>query len=184
MKKDWDLTFLQIAATMSEHSTCSRVQVGAVLTKDRRIISCGYNGVPSKQKECKDYFEEEFKKLPIRLNPDKGAKWEFTFEDWIKTPEFSDLHRQFSLDNELHAEQNAIGYAARNGISTEGSTMYLTCSACKQCAKLIIAAGIKKIIFSERYNRPEDDGLPLLIQNNIKCLWFSLEDKCFIQGWN
>jgi dCMP deaminase len=168
MKKDWDLTFLQIAKLMSEHSTCSRVQVGAVLTKDRRIISCGYNGVPSGQKECKDYFRAVFDHR--YLNKLAANMRDESFDAWRTTPAFSDLHREFSINNELHAEQNAIGYAARNGIATEGSTIYLTISPCKQCAKLLIAAGVEKVVYAERYNRSEDDGLGLLIENNVACV--------------
>lgn len=158
MKKDWDLTFLQIAKLISEHSTCARVQVGAVLVKDRRIISCGYNGVPSGQLECKQHFADT-----AMGNPD-ASKYQDKY--WL------DVHREFSLKNELHGEQNAIGYAARNGIKTEGATMYLTISPCIQCAKLMIAAGIVKVIYAEKYNRAEDDGLPLLQQNNVECVLY------------
>lgn len=166
MKKDWDKTFLQIAKIISEHSTCSRVQVGAVLTKDRRIISCGYNGVPSGQKECEEHFKIAFALL------DTLPKNVLTFENWVKSDEFSELHREFSINNELHGEQNALGYAARNGIETNGSTMYLTISPCKQCAKLMIAAGVKRVVFSEKYNRSEDDGIPLLQLNNVECVLY------------
>jgi len=162
MKKNWDKTFLEIAKIMSEHSTCSRVQVGAVLVKDRRIISCGYNGVPSGQEECVDYFKRIYNSHNIDL----------TFWAWCEREDFKDLHREFSINNELHGEQNAIGYAARNGINTSGSTMYLTISPCKQCAKLIIAAGIKRVIYQEIYNRAEDDGIPLLQQNNVECVLY------------
>jgi len=166
MKKNWDKTFLEIAKIMSEHSTCARVQAGAVLTKDRRIISCGYNGVPSGQKECIEHFKMQFVLL------DKLPKNVLSFEHWTKCKEFSDLHREFSINNELHAEQNAIGYAARNGITTEGSTIYLTISPCKQCAKLMIAAGIKRIVYAEKYNRSEDDGIPLLKENKVECVYY------------
>lgn len=178
MKKNWDKTFLEVAKGMAEHSTCTRVQVGAVLTKDRRIISCGYNGVPSKQEECKDYFFRIWNNSSSAENGYISAfgfnwlinKYVFpTFEDFLKSDVFYKMHRTFSIDNELHAEQNAIGYAARNGIETNGSTIYLTISPCKQCAKLMIAAGVKRIVYAEKYNRSEDDGIPLLKQNNVEC---------------
>jgi dCMP deaminase len=159
MKKNWDITFLQIANIVSEHSTCTRVQVGGVLVKGGRIISTGYNGVASKQFECKQFFKELHKEMNI----------EETFEEFIKSKEFSEMHRDFSIHNEIHAEQNIIGYAARNGVNTEGSTIYLTCSPCMQCAKLLVASGVVRVVYPELYNRKEDDGIPLLKQCGIKC---------------
>jgi len=165
-KKEWDITFLEIAKLMSEHSTCTRVQVGGVLVKAGRIISTGYNGVASKQLECKQFFKE----LHNEMNIDEK------FEDFIKSKEFSDMHRDFSIHNELHAEQNIIGYAARNGVNTSDSTIYLTCSPCTQCAKLLIASGVVRVVYAEIYNRTSDDGLPLLKQCKIACDLISMED--------
>lgn len=173
---------------MAEHSTCARVQVGAVLTKDRRIISCGYNGVPSGQEECKDYF------FRIWDNPGKADdyvkafnfdwlinKYVFsTFKDFLESAPFYQMHREFSINYELHAEQNAIGYAARNGIETSGSTIYLTVSPCMQCAKLMIAAGVKQVVYAEKYNRSEDDGISLLQINNVECVCANLKNEVTI----
>jgi len=178
MKKNWDETFLEIAQKMAEHSTCVRVQVGAVLTKDRRIISCGYNGVPSGQEECKDFFHRIWNTSSHAENATYRAfdfDWMLnkyiypTYDDFLKSDTFYNLHRTFSQMFELHAEQNAIGYAARNGIETNGSTIFLTISPCMQCAKLLIAAGVKQVVYAEKYNRSEDDGIPLLRLNHVEC---------------
>lgn len=155
VKKHWDSTFLQIAQLMAEHSTCARVAVGAVLVRDGRIISSGYNGTPSKQVECISYFYKLWEDL---VRPEKHI----SFEEYLKSDEFKNEHREFSIKNEVHAEPNAIAYAARNGVSTENSTIYLTISPCIQCAKLLISSGIKRVVFNERYDRPEDDGVTLL----------------------
>ena len=97
MKKTWDKTFIEIAELFAEHSTCQKRQVGAVLTKNKRIISCGYNGTPSGMPHCNSFFESE---------------------DECKIPAgdgFS-LHHKFSAKYELHAEQNCI--RRRNRLAT------------------------------------------------------------------
>lgn len=137
MRKDY--LFLDIAKRVAEESTCTRVKVGGVLVKDRRIVSTGWNGVPSGQRHCCEVFNEQ---------------------DIVKE-NFSDIHREFSEKNEIHCEANIIGIAAKNGIATEGCILYLTVSPCSQCAKLIIASGIREVIYIEEYDR-DTNGLELL----------------------
>jgi dCMP deaminase len=179
-KKDWDITFLQTAKLISEHSTCARVQVGAVLVKENKIISIGYNGAPSKSVECNEYFKKMYKDMEssyaknVMITIENGERYLITqekfptYESFIQSTTFMNIHRDFSQNNEIHAEANAIGYAARAGSSTQGSTMYLTCSPCKQCAKLLVSSGIVRVVYAKLYNRSEDDGLPLLEKSNIK----------------
>jgi dCMP deaminase len=76
-------------------------------------------------------------------------------------------HHDFATQFEIHAESNAIGWAARYGISTEGTTLYTTVSPCINCAKLIITAGIKEVVYKSEYDRPEDNGIELLKKAKI-----------------
>ncbi len=159
MKNEHQL-FIKMAQLVEEQSTCCRLHVGAVLVKDTRVISMGFNGTASGQKHCEDYFKELY---------EKEYQKEFaTLADFMASRTFYDLHGKFSIDNELHAEQNAISFAAKNGIATEGGTIYVTWSPCVHCAKVIVSAGIKKVFFKNLYDRSQE-GIYFLRKNGIEC---------------
>ena len=145
-----------MASLVAGQSTCCRLNVGAVLVKDNRVISIGFNGVPSGQKHCEEHFDEVCKKAGTSK------------EEYFKTKEFMDIHGKFSNENELHAEQNAILFAAKNGIATAGATLYVTLSPCINCAKVIVAAGIKTVYYKDLYDRSQD-GIVFLAKNGIDC---------------
>lgn len=109
-----------IAKLVARRSTCLRSSVGAVLAREGRIISMGYNGAPSGMPHCE----------PETCGPDEGC------------------------ERTVHAEANAIAFAAKTGIETDGSTLYTTHSPCNDCAKLLINAGIKRVIYWEKYRDP------------------------------
>lgn len=127
----WDNTFLRIAQIMSEHSTCCRKQVTAIIVKRNRIISTGYNGVPSGMLECNRRF---------------------SVED-ITKPDFYKKHGEFSAAFEVHGEQNAIAELSKNEVNAVGATMYCTLAPCSMCAKLIVAAGVTRVVYLEDYDR-------------------------------
>lgn len=127
-----DRRYLRMARIWSENSYCQRRKVGALLVKDKMIISDGYNGTPSG--------------FPNICEDEKGI----------------------TLPYVLHAEANAITKVARSNNSSEGSTLYVTASPCIECAKLIIQAGIKKVIFSELYRIT--DGIELMKQAGIETI--------------
>ena len=132
-----DLRYLEMARIWATNSYCKRRQVGALLVKDKMIISDGYNGTPSGfENECED-------------------------ENNITKPYV------------LHAEANAITKVAKSNNSSEGSTLYITTSPCIECAKLIIQAGITRVVFSEKYRIT--DGLELLDRAQIEVI--HLEEK-------
>jgi len=133
---------------MEKNSTCIRLKIAAVIVKDDRIISSGWNGAPSGMIHCNEYFEH--------------------VKD-TNSEDFKKLHAEFSERNELHAEQNAIAFAARNGINTEGSILFTSVSPCASCAKLIIAAGIKTVYYKVEYDR-SNAGLDLLNDCNIETI--------------
>lgn len=123
-----DKQFLQIAAIAAESSHCVSLKVGAVLVRGGRVVSTGYNGTPPGFVNC-------------------NQEWRVR----------CDAHTAWSNTHEIHAEQNAIIFAARHGISTEGCTMYTTIEPCHQCVKLMIAAGITRVVYSEGYYREDID---------------------------
>jgi dCMP deaminase len=125
----WDEYFLDIARLVATRSTCLRRQVGGVLVKDKRILATGYNGPPSGLPHCLDVGC-----LRERMGVPSGERHE--------------------LCRGLHAEQNAILQAAFHGISIKGATLYCTHHPCIICSKMLINAGISKIVYLEGYPDP------------------------------
>jgi dCMP deaminase len=140
---------MNLATDLAQRSHCVKAQVGAVLTKDTRIISIGYNGPPAGTHNC----DEEF--------PNVGCP--------------RDSKNSCSLA--LHAEENAILYAVKNGATLEGATLYLTLSPCLSCARLIFSSGIKKVWFKNSYAEykglPSDEGVDFLNKFGIETLKFA-----------
>lgn len=152
--------FIKMAELVAQQSTCCRMQVGAVLVKDNRVISIGFNGAPSGQTHCEDHFAALYK--------EQFAGQFSTFEEYHASRTFYDAHGKWSIENELHAEQNAILFAAKNGIATAGSTLYITYSPCVHCAKVIVSAGIERVFYLHLYDRSQD-GLVFLQKNGLEC---------------
>lgn len=142
MRSSWDEYFMQIAEIVKTRSTCLRRQVGAVIVKDNHIITTGYNGAPSGLEHCIDLGGCHREKLNIP----SGERHE--------------------LCRALHAEQNAIIQAANIGVSTKDATIYVTLQPCVICAKMIINAGIKKIVFKGKY--PDELSLNMLNEAKIE----------------
>ncbi len=128
-RPDWDDYFLDIVGLVAKRATCRRRRVGAALVRDRRILSTGYNGAPSGLRHC----------LEI------GCLRE---QNQIPSGERHELCRG------LHAEQNAIIQAALHGVSVKGATLYCTNQPCVICAKMIINAGIVRIVVGGDYRDP------------------------------
>jgi len=143
MRPSWDEYFMNIVELVKTRSTCLRRQVGALIVKDKRILASGYNGAPIDCKHCLDMGC-----LREKLNIPSGQRHE--------------------LCRATHAEQNAIVQAAYSGTSVKGSVMYVTAQPCVLCAKLIINAGIKKIIFKGDY--PDQLAMELLQEAGVRVL--------------
>ncbi|MEN6469367.1 MAG: cytidine/deoxycytidylate deaminase family protein [Smithella sp.] len=126
-RPDWDTYFLDIVDLVSRRSTCLRRAVGAGLVRDRRILATGYNGAPSKLQHCLDI----------------GC-----LREQLKVPS----GERHELCRGLHAEQNAIIQAALHGVSAKDSTLYCTNHPCVICAKMIINAGIARIVIRDGYS--------------------------------
>lgn len=127
MRASWDEYFMQIVEVVKTRSTCLRRQVGAVIVKDNRIITTGYNGAPSHLKHCTELGGCEREKMGIP----SGQRHE--------------------LCRALHAEQNAIIQAAKLGNTTEGATLYVNVQPCVICAKMLINAGIVRVVYKGDY---------------------------------
>lgn len=138
MKPSFPHIFMNLAADLAKRSHCIKAQVGAVLVKDTRIISIGYNGPPAGTHNC----DEEW--------PEQGCP--------------RDSKGSCSLA--LHAEENAILFAVKNGAQLEGATLYTTLSPCLSCARLIFSSGIKRVYFSKSYAEykglASDEGVDFL----------------------
>lgn len=159
--------FIRMAELVAEQSTCCRLHVGAILVKDSRVVSIGFNGTPSGQEHCEDHFDHLFQQDFQDKYPDYAA--------FVSSKDFYDTHGKWSIENELHAEQNAILFAAKNGISTNGSTLYVTMSPCIHCAKVIVTSGIQRVFFKELYDRSQE-GIVFLGKNGIECRQLTAED--------
>jgi dCMP deaminase len=133
-----DLRYLRMARIWSENSYCVRRKVGALVVKDKMIISDGYNGTPS---GFENVCEENNVTKPYVL----------------------------------HAEANAITKLARSNNNSDGSTLYVTASPCLECAKLIIQAGIRRVVYGEEYRLSE--GLDLLRRANIEVKYINIEEN-------
>lgn len=134
-----DLRYLRMARIWAENSYCQRRKVGALVVKDKMIISDGYNGTPSGfENVCED-------------------------ENYVTKPYV------------LHAEANAITKLARSSNNSEGSTLYVTAAPCLECSKLIIQAGIKRVVYAEKYRL--EDGVSLLKRAGVEVIYLNPEEN-------
>jgi len=164
-QRSWDISFLEVAKIIANHSTCASIQVGCVIVRDKRIISIGYNGTPA---GVRPHCNEKFNKCDLNY----GA--------WV--PEMHHIvdrnkkeHFKFQQANEIHAEINAIAYAARETMSTRNTTLYSTWSPCKDCCKAIISAGIIRVVYKNKYEK-DTTGLELLKKCNIPVVEINIKN--------
>ncbi|VAY87447.1 dCMP deaminase [hydrothermal vent metagenome] len=133
-----DKIFINIARELSNASKCVSKQVGAVIVKNGRILSTGYNGTPSGFINCNDHWDN------------------------IYTAQ----HHEWSKTYEIHAEMNAIIWAAKEGIAIDGATIYVTLEPCSECSKNLIASGIKRIIYDKSYEHADSKEISNFLQEN------------------
>jgi len=133
-----DNNFLNIAKEISSASKCVSKQVGAVIVKNGRILSTGYNGTPPGYQNCCDYWDGKYTKD----------------------------HHEWSKTYEIHAEMNAIIWAAREGISIKDATIYVTLEPCSECSKNLIASGIKRIVYAKSYEHTDSSIITQFLEDN------------------
>ncbi len=143
-RPEFEDIFMELAINLAKRSHCVKANVGAVLTKETRIVSIGYNGPPTGTHNC----DEEW--------PEHGCA--------------RDSKGSCSLA--LHAEENAILHAVKNGTSINGATLYVTLSPCLPCARLIFGAEIKEVVYLHSYAEykglPSDEGVEFLQKFGVK----------------
>ena len=142
----WDEYFMAIAEQVATRSTCLRRKVGAVLVVDKRLLATGYNGAPSGVPHC-----SESGCLREQMAVPSGQRHE--------------------LCRGLHAEQNAIIQAALHGVSVEGGTIYVTHQPCLTCAKMIINAGLRRVVYAGTY--PDENAVEFLTSAGVELQAFS-----------
>ncbi len=139
-RPSWDAYFMQIAHLVATRATCPRRAVGAVIVRDRHILATGYNGAPSGLPHC----------------PPGGPE-----NDWP-----AGCLRAGHCIRSLHAEQNALLQAAKLGVACAGASFFVTCQPCNACAKMIINAGIVKVVYEGDY--PDDFSLELFALSKLE----------------
>ena len=148
----WDKRFMELAELVAGWSSCYQENrhIGAVIVRDKRILTTGYNGAPKGVVSCKD------RKSCLRreMNIPSGTRQEICYA--------------------VHAEQNAIAQAAKQGISVEGATLYCTHQPCVICAKMIINSGIKKVLY--RYGYPDDFSMKLFKEADVEVVQFNPDE--------
>jgi len=145
-RPSWDEYFMEITDLVATRATCLRRKVGAILVKDRRILATGYNGPPKGVPHC----DELGGCLREKLGIPSGERQE--------------------LSRAVHAEQNAIIQAAKMGTNIDGATLYVTNHPCFICAKMLINAGVKKIIYKEGY--PDKYSKEILREAHVEFVKF------------
>ncbi len=141
MRPSWDEYFMEMVDIVKKRSTCLRRQVGAIIVKDKRMLASGYNGAPTGMKHC-----GEIGCMREKLGVPSGQRHE--------------------LCRALHAEQNAIIQAAVSGVSIKGATIYITHSPCVLCAKMIINAGIERVVIKGDY--PDELAMDMLSEAGVQ----------------
>ncbi|MEF9894646.1 MAG: dCMP deaminase family protein [Clostridia bacterium] len=139
----WDRRFMEMTRVIASWASCYQEnrKIGAVIVKDKRIMTTGYNGAPSGVKTCVERGECLRRKLGIA----SGTRQELCYA--------------------IHAEQNAIIQAARLGVAIEGATLYCTHQPCVICAKMIVNAGIRRVVYAEGY--PDDFAVQMLEEGGV-----------------
>ena len=140
----WDHRFVKLAREIASWSSCFAPgrKIGAVIVKDKRIMTTGYNGAPAGMRTC----AEKGECLRRKMNIPSGTHAEICYA--------------------AHAEQNAIIQAAKLGISIDGATLYCTHQPCSMCAKMIINAGIRRVVYENGY--PDEFSLEFFRESGVK----------------
>lgn len=147
-RPSFDEIYMDLAVNLAKRSHCVKMKVGAVITKDTRIVSLGYNGPPAGTHNC----DQEW--------PEEGCP----------------RSERGGCSLALHAEENALLYAAKNNVNLEGATLYVTLSPCLPCARMIFTMGIKKVIYLNSYalykGLKSDEGIDFLKRFGVQVFHF------------
>jgi dCMP deaminase len=165
--------YMDVAERTSKLSSAIRRQVGAVIVKENRILSYGYNGMPTgwtNECEYKDYMSGD---AGGWLDPDEiYERW--PFEEYDKELESNRRYRLVTKDEVLHAESNTIAKVSGSTESSEGATLFVTTAPCIHCAKMIFQSGIKSVFYRDTYR--DDAGIDFLQKGGVSVTKYSVQD--------
>lgn len=149
--------FMGVAVTIAQLGTCDRKQVGCVIIQAGRCITWGYNGAPPGLPHCDENDHGWADKISTNYFVGGGPA--------PKETRSQTLAKEMGCRNATHAEANALAFAARQGISTDNSILFTTCSPCENCSRLLIAAGVREVYYREEYR--DRTGVELLERAGI-----------------
>lgn len=159
--KKFNRFYIDVLNSLKTYSTCSRLQVAAILVNDSRILSSGYNGVAKGCRECNKMYA-------------RSSDGKILFTNYLtkhvtsmNEAQYRKEHHEFADKYEIHAEMNCLGFALKNNTDIRGAQLYLTTSPCLNCSKLIIVSGIKEVYFLEEYD--DTSGVLYLLNNGVLC---------------
>lgn len=144
-------TLMNIARVVATDSKCTRRKVGAVIAIEGRLVTTGINGTPEGQQNCSEAMHH-LEALDATGKVSENSR---------------EVHSRWSATNEIHAEMNALLFAAKHGIKVEGGVMYTTLAPCSQCAKAIAQSGIRQVVYAEEYYRNDTDWKDIFTLSGI-----------------
>ena len=156
VRPDWQDYFLKIMDTVAERANCDRGRAAAIIVKDKRIVATGYVGAPAGLETC----DEIGHLIKVAFDERGGQK-----KHCVRT---------------THAEMNAIAQAARHGTSIDGATIYIKMTPCLDCTKLLINAGIRRVVCRKRYHA-DHDSVRILGQAGVELVVLSEEQETYAQ---
>ena len=176
--------YMLTALNVAKRSTCARLKVGAVLIKDKRIVSHGYNGTPQHREHCEDFWKNYWISniylnnilykndvpLSIQILP-SPEKYDAMYNEWLKSKQFYDLHGEYSRCNEIHAEMNCIMFAERKHL--DEAILFTSLSPCIQCGMALVSARITGVYYNKLYER-DQTGIQYLKDNKIFCEQYNI----------
>lgn len=152
--------FKDITNRIAAESKCAFIKVATVFVRESHIICTGVNGTAPGKENCIDHFEKIWKE-EIILVP---------FDEWLKAYDFRTLHKEWSLINDIHAEQNAIAYASKEGISLKDCDIFCSYEPCQNCAKLLVPLKPKRIFYINEYDKSMKETKEYIRSNEIELI--------------
>jgi len=174
MKLKYINLYRNILEEYEDLSTCSRLHVAALLVKQGVVLSVGYNGVAAGKTHCNEIFTVDADGQHVINDLCTRCANHVTAEAWY------DAHHEFSERNEIHAEVNCLMSALKNNVNIDGCSLLVSYSPCINCAKMIVASGIKNVIFTKIYDR-SDEGLKYLKENGVNVIELNEAEHADIQ---
>lgn len=164
MKEKYIKIYKNLIKEYENLSSCARLRVAALLVKDGRIMSVGYNGVPSGKDHCDTIFKHDRDRY-------------FIYDEEVSEAVWLEKHHRFSVKNEIHAEMNTIAFAVKNNVNVSDCDLIVSVTPCIHCAKLIQSVGLKRVYYFGEYDRSPSEGIKFLRSNGVLCYNLNEDDR-------